>query len=132
MIQKQLFVFVVDDDLIYGMVALKTIQATGIDCRIMSFQYPQMCLDKLRSLLSENSDFPDFIFIDLNIPEMNGFEFIESLNEFKRKDLAPVKIYLMSSSRLEPDMARAKSNKLVKGFLEKPILKETFWQILSE
>jgi CheY-like chemotaxis protein len=73
---------------------------------------------------------PDYIFLDINMPIMNGWEFLE---EYKRLNLDPhgkSKIFIISSSVFSNDINRAKSYPIVKSFISKPLsvekIKELF------
>jgi CheY-like chemotaxis protein len=73
---------------------------------------------------------PDYILLDINMPIMNGWEF---LDEYKRLNLDPLgksKIYIISSSVFSNDINKARSYPLVKDFISKPLnvekIKELF------
>jgi CheY-like chemotaxis protein len=73
---------------------------------------------------------PDYILLDINMPIMNGWEF---LDEYKRLNLDPLgksKIFIISSSVFSNDINKARSYPLVKDFISKPLnvekIKELF------
>jgi CheY-like chemotaxis protein len=75
---------------------------------------------------------PSVLFLDLNMPIMDGWSFLE---EFQRDyiNLYPeTKVYILSSSVDPEDQIRSKSYPFVKAFLSKPITKEILKQILRE
>jgi CheY-like chemotaxis protein len=64
---------------------------------------------------------PDYILLDINMPIMNGWEF---LDEYKRMNLDPLgktKIFIISSSVFSNDINKARSYPLVKDFISKPL-----------
>ena len=73
-------------------------------------------LDQLQS-----SEFPEIIFLDLNMPLMSGFEFLEELkNKQKIKiSLDATSIYVVSSSENDKDILKATQNEFVNGFYVK-------------
>jgi CheY-like chemotaxis protein len=64
------------------------------------------------------------IFLDLNMPIMNGWEFLEKLSKAKNEITMHYKLYILSSTINPDDKKKAKNNPLVSGFLSKPLTKE--------
>lgn len=71
--------------------------------------------------LVNNRNYPDFIFLDLNMPEMNGWEFLEALVLPEATSNSFPQIYILSSSLDPSDRLRAENNPSVRGFLSKPL-----------
>jgi CheY-like chemotaxis protein len=73
---------------------------------------------------------PDFIFLDINMPIMNGWEFLEEYQRLNIDPLGKSKIFIISSSVFSNDINRAKSYPIVKSFISKPLsvekIKELF------
>ena len=82
----------------------------------------QELLDQCHKWLATSPDqFPDFIFLDINMPIMDGWEF---LDEFEKLPLAILKncsVYLLTSSIDENDIEKSKEHKTVKEFISKPL-----------
>jgi len=64
------------------------------------------------------------VFLDLNMPIMNGWEFLDKLSKAKNEITMHYKLYILSSTINPDDQKKAKSNPLVSGFLSKPLTKE--------
>jgi CheY-like chemotaxis protein len=64
------------------------------------------------------------IFLDINMPGLTGFEFIDSLSQHRPDIIDFVNIYLISSSLDPGDAEKAKERSIIKKFLQKPIKKE--------
>jgi CheY-like chemotaxis protein len=64
------------------------------------------------------------LFLDLNMPIMNGWEFLEKLSKVKSDITMDYKIYILSSTINPDDKKKAKNHALVSGFLSKPLTKE--------
>lgn len=78
--------------------------------------------EQARCMLVEDEVSPNIIFLDINMPKMNGHEFLacnESLLTEKN-----VQVYMLSSSDREQDKAEATSYSCVKGYIEKPCTAE--------
>ena len=84
---------------------------------IRSFIYAKEALD----ILLSGTDNPDFILLDINMPGMNGWEFLDSLQLAKAAPENLPVIYLLSSSLDPEDEAKARNSVLAKGFISKPL-----------
>lgn len=107
---------------------------TELDCfiaekvmRISQFARNTICInsacDALKYLdtLSENPDaVPELIFLDLNMPGMNGFQFLTEYNKLPG-NIRKRSIVMLTSSILEDDKQQAMSSEYVRSFINKPI-----------
>jgi CheY-like chemotaxis protein len=78
--------------------------------------------EQARCMLVENEVFPSIIFLDINMPKMDGHEFL-ACNESLLTE-QNVQVYMLSSSGREQDKAEAASYSCVKGYIEKPCTAE--------
>lgn len=79
----------------------------------------------LNYLLSNPDDLPKVIFLDINMPEMDGWEFLDKFAEIDKEIRDKIDIYMLSSSQNPDDIIRAVKNPFVKDFLSKPLKLET-------
>lgn len=90
--------------------------------------------ENLSKLTLEKSDVdvPELIFLDLNMPIMNGWDFLDSF-ESKYLSLFPKTIVYILSSSVDPiDLEKSKSYASVKGFISKPLTKLILSKIKTE
>ncbi len=66
----------------------------------------------------------DIILLDINMPVMNGFEFLNKLSEMKEFIKNPIKVYFLSSSNNEEDITDALNIEHCSGYINKPLTKE--------
>lgn len=82
-----------------------------------------------------NYPMPDLAFLDINMPGLNGFEFLEKAIEKKiLRDGEPVVIVMLTNS-LNPDdekMAKDKYAREIKGYINKPLTVETLNEIIEK
>lgn len=78
----------------------------------------------------EKENLPDVIFLDINMPGIDGWEFLEKYSELSPNSNNEISIYMLSSSQNPDDIVKAEKHPLVKEFLSKPLsidfLKEKF------
>jgi len=119
-------VFFIDDDSIFLKLA-KFKCKDAIPCANGVFYYDnsQDALEvMIQRIDTRTSDEYFEIFLDINMPGLTGFEFIDSLSQHRPDIIDFVNIYLLSSSLDPGDVQKAKERSIIKKFLQKPIKKE--------
>ncbi|SFT86260.1 Response regulator receiver domain-containing protein [Algoriphagus locisalis] len=109
-------IFLVDDDPINNLINKRLLGKVGISENVMEFLEAEEALLKLNDFDPEVSL---LIFLDINMPVLNGWEFLNKYMEThsNRSD----KIVILSSSIDYQDRSKAKGYEIVSGFLEKPL-----------
>jgi CheY-like chemotaxis protein len=128
---RSVSVLLVDDDEINNFISIKLIKKALLNTEIMACLNGKFAIDQLIELQRRDPEkFPDYILLDINMPIMNGWEF---LDEYKRLNIDPegrCKIFIISSSVFSNDINKARSYPLVKDFISKPLnvdkIKELF------
>ena len=111
-------VMMVDDERFDHMLYRRIMERSGLVGEVLSFIYAE---DALAYLDRRDRRGVDVIFVDINMPRMNGFEFLEEAVARQRPDFAN-KVIVMLTTSLDPsDMARARSNKVIRDYLHKPL-----------
>jgi CheY-like chemotaxis protein len=125
-------ILLVDDDEINNFISIKLIKKALSDANITACLNGRFAIDELtRIQKADPGALPDFILLDINMPIMNGWEF---LDEYKRLNIDPTgksKIYIISSSVFSNDISKARSYPLVKNFVSKPLSVEKIVEMLS-
>jgi two-component system, chemotaxis family, chemotaxis protein CheY len=119
-----LIIALVDDDYIFQLTAsrlLKAADATG-----------EEALRYLNEHAHEANKLPDLLLLDINMPHVDGWMFLNDYAHLKDKLSKNIKIYMVSSSIDPVDMNRAKSNQSVEDYLVKPISREHFKRLISQ
>jgi len=115
-------VLLVDDDEINNFISIKLIKKALLNTEIMACLNGKFAIDQLVEIQRNDiSKLPDYILLDINMPIMNGWEF---LDEYKRLNIDPLgktKIFIISSSVFSNDINKARSYPLVKDFISKPL-----------
>ncbi len=121
-------VLLVEDDPITIMVCDRIIKMTSFAEKVKSCQNGKVAIDYLAAL-SDSEQVPDIIFLDINMPVMNGWDFLEEFDKIKPRFKSLPRIYLLSSTVDPEDYKKAKDFILVQDFLSKPLSKEVLQNI---
>ena len=117
---------VIDDDEFNNKICTVTLEKIDKEANIKTFLSP---VEGFAHVVTEYSrtDHNDsaVLFLDINMPVMNGWEFLERFEELDPSIKKRLKIYILSSSVDKRDIERAKANKNVVHYLIKPLTKET-------
>ncbi|MEO3406831.1 response regulator [Mucilaginibacter sp. CAU 1740] len=106
------------DTFIFHLVIRKTLDNPIIE----SFRNGADAIERLISLKSNGYELlPDFIFLDLAMPVMNGWQFVDEFNRLNIDPIGKSKIYVLSSSLKKLDILKSNAEPRVENFLSKPI-----------
>jgi CheY-like chemotaxis protein len=97
-----------------------------------SIQVSNNGLEAIEFLKKENQIIPELIFLDINMPKMNGWEFLEKYKYLEVTQKAKIIVMMLSTSTNPDDIKKAKEIEEVTGFQTKPMTRETITEILDE
>lgn len=126
---EKLNFIVVDDSKLDCFIAEKIIKNTEKTESANIFQQAQMALDHIKSV-NEN-EFQNIIFVDIQMPIMSGFDFVEEFEKLPEEKKSKYDIYMLSSSINENDLARVKGYNSIKKFLNKPLTNDIINSVLE-
>jgi CheY-like chemotaxis protein len=134
MAQKIELACIIDDDKIYVNLVRKIIEIKKLSENLLVFKNGLEALDYFKVILSNLTEakLPEIIFLDLNMPVMNGWEFLGEFVKIKNNFDKKISLYVVSSSIDPRDLERAKSFNLVTDYLIKPIELKKFEKIFDE
>lgn len=117
---------VIDDDALNNKICRVCIEKIDKTADVVTFTDPQEGFDYLVKEYSDPAKAATVtLFLDINMPVMSGWDFLELFDRQNETVKARVKVYILSSSVDKRDMERAKENKYVIYYFIKPLTKET-------
>lgn len=120
---------IIDDDEIYTFLLKKTLKKINVCIDIIEYINGLDGIEKIKDLIEHQEDLPDLILLDINMPLLDGWEFLEEYKKLKQKIDKRISIYIVSSSISNTDIEKAKSHLEVIDFLTKPIDAQTLINI---
>ncbi len=122
----------VDDDPISNSLTKMILKKSFDELHINDFTMPENGLEFMKSEHSHNlPDGKTTLFLDINMPTMSGWEYLEEFELFDASIKKQFDIYILSSSVDPKDINRAKENPLIIDFIEKPLKKETLLKMFG-
>lgn len=119
---KSVSVLLVDDDEINNFISIKLIKKALLNTDIIACLNGKYAIDQLIDIQKKDpSKMPDYILLDINMPIMNGWEFLDEYTRLNIDPLGKTKIFIISSSVFSNDINKARSYPLVKDFISKPL-----------
>lgn len=125
-------VCLIDDDNIYQYTARVMLESTGLTKQIKSFYNGREAISFFED--PQNNDegsLPDVIFLDINMPVMNGWEFLEEYTKIQPRLPKPIVVYVVSSSVDSTDMQKSRSYQSVTDYLVKPVNRGKYMELME-
>lgn len=117
----------IDDNYIDNFVTRKILESSNFAEHIIVQQSATDAIDALR----DGTIKPDVIFLDLRMPLMNGFEFLQEYDKLKEQDKTAAKIFMLSSSLDPVDVKRSGQNKYITQFIHKPLTQKILEELTA-
>lgn len=123
-------ILLVDDDPIANFLHELLIEEMGITSELTIAKDGKEALEKISNCNSLKS-FPDLILLDINMPGMNGFDFLREFTKMNLEEKKLIKIVMLTSSMATQDLEKAKEFN-VNGYIPKPLKYDSIKRIISK
>lgn len=127
MSQKVPSILLIDDDQIFSYIFNQLHQFSQVSFDITTKASTQQALDYIRA---NQTHFPDYILVDINLPLADGFQFLDEYHRLYQGQKS--EIYMVTTSVYDSDRERALSYPCVKGFFSKPIPDDFFLNLYKQ
>ena len=115
-------ILVIDDDSINVFICEKLVKMVMKDTDITSCLNGKYAIDKLLEIKNKDINLlPDYIFLDITMPIMNGWEFLEQYNELNIDPFGKCKIYILTCSLFPSDVRKSASYNIIQDYIVKPL-----------
>lgn len=123
-------ILIVDDDSIANFLIEKIVQSTGLARNIYKALNGKEALDVFFRHITNSSPIPDVVLLDLNMPIMNGFEFLQAFSQLDFHGKKDVLIVLVTSSNNPSDIEKSRSFG-IRHYITKPLTAENLRSIFE-
>jgi CheY-like chemotaxis protein len=128
-------ILLVDDDEATNFLNTRVIKKLDATVKVQVAYNGREALDYLKpkapGAKTENCQMPSLIFLDINMPGMDGWEFLEEYRKLPDEQTNQIKILMLTTSMNPDEEKRAMEIPEVKGFINKPLTPEKLERIIN-
>ena len=125
-------VCIIDDDHIFIYGVKRLMEETSFCDNLLVYQNGQDAIDDLKDKVTKGLNLPSIIFLDLNMPLMTGWEFLDEYLQIDGQDPTESKVYIVSSSIDPKDLLRIKDYHVISNYILKPVTSDDLQNIIIE
>ncbi|MDP5062096.1 MAG: response regulator [Maribacter sp.] len=125
-------ILLVDDDELYLYLMEKTIHQISKELVVTTFTDGEQAVEYISKCTEEQVELPEVIFLDINMPFLDGWGFLNEFKKLKPKIINNINIYMVSSSMRESDVKRASNFEELTGYVVKPVNKDQLAEIFKK
>ena len=123
-------VMLIDDNEIDNLINQKMVEAAGLSKYIYTHTGAKSAIEFLKNIEQLETEIvesvlPDVIFLDIDMPLMDGFQFLEEFNKLKSSTKDKCRIVMLTSSINPQDVSKSKKYESVKKYLNKPLSQDS-------
>ncbi len=124
---------IIDDDKVYTFGVKKIIKNHLPENRVTTYDNGKTAIDAIKKMITNNEDLPDLILLDIDMPEMNGWDFLNEFEMLKDRINKTVNIFVISSriDHGKDDLFRVEWDDKVSDFIKKPVNTAVLKKILE-
>jgi CheY-like chemotaxis protein len=124
-------IWVIDDDPIFTFLTETQLTELYSHVSVQSFANGHEAYEELKKLITEDNDLPDLILLDINMPVMDGWEFIEEYKAIMGQFDQKVFVFMVSSTIDINEIEMAKNHENIEGFISKPVVMDELVKMID-
>lgn len=125
-------VLLIDDDRPTNYLNKRILSLSNPESQVMSVLNGYEALEYLRKVEENKASKPELIFLDINMPAMNGWEFLEEYGKLDHSLTGDIKIFMLSTTSNELDIEKGLIHRFVLDFIKKPLSKDVLFDVLNK
>ena len=122
---------IIDNDPVNNLLCSLTIKEVAGEVEIQTFNLPVKGFEYIAAEYLNTKNIT-FLLLDINMPTWSGWDFLDNFEKLDEKIKRQIKIYILSSSIDVSDKHRARENKNVVDYIEKPLSQQTVFSMLEK
>ncbi|NVK28484.1 MAG: response regulator [Flavobacteriia bacterium] len=124
-------IYIIDDDDIYVYGMRRIIKGLNPELNVEAFGNGQDALDQILRVLEGDGSLPEVILLDINMPILDGWQFLEEYLQIQDHRLKEIRIYMVSSSVDSSELSRAEGIPEIVEYVIKPMKKPKLQEIIQ-
>jgi CheY-like chemotaxis protein len=124
-------ILLIDDNEIDNYITKQLLTKHRVAESITTKQSAMDALEYLNSLMVQSQSFPEVIFLDISMPEMDGFGFLNVYDSYPELIKTGCSIIMLSSSQNPDDINKAKNNPYVRKYIQKPLTNAVLMEVFD-
>lgn len=124
-------IWVIDDDPIFTFLTETQLSELYSHVNVHSFSNGHEAYEELIKRITEEADLPDLILLDINMPVMDGWEFIEEYKAIMGQFDQQVFVFMVSSTIDINEIEMAKNHENIEGFISKPLVMDELVKMIE-
>ncbi len=125
-------ILLVDDNESTNYLNRMVINEVGCSKKVHSANSAEDAIEYLELCVNEEYPKPDIIFLDINMPGMDGWDFLDEFSKIDYIDISDIKIIMLSTSSRTEDIEKAKKNVFVDNYTIKPLNYDNLVDLIEE
>ena len=125
-------ILLIDDNPDDNFIHERVIRKNNVAENVVAKQTGWEAIDYLKANRKNNHLPPDLIFLDINMPGMNGWEFLNEYEKLDEMSKSRAIVVMLTTSENPDDMQKAKAMNLASDFKTKPLTREMLKEIIEK